>query len=503
MTKKICALFLAFCLLLSLAGCGMPFGEKSHEVRFELNGGELISGELLQEIKDGESAEAPQVKREGYEFSGWSEDLEAVKKNMVAVAQWTKLYTVRFETDGGELIEGELEQKVAEGATPAEPKLERQFAVFKGWEPAIAEAKADAVYTAKWEHAVLSPETLYEYIAPSVVEIQVFDVNGSQFALGSGFFIDDKGTLLTNYHVIEAAHSAKAKLSDGSTVDVKAVKGYDMALDLAVLQADVADSKPLVRAEQGVKTGEAVYALGSSQGLTGSFSEGIVATAAREIEGVVYIQTTAPISHGNSGGPLVNRYGEVVGVNSMTLELGQNLNFAIDIKELDKLDVSRSLSMAEFYDETAPEEAPAQLSGAWYDYSDYNEEESNDTIMLADVLEGGAWVAGEISNKDDIDVFYFQLEKATEDVVLVTAPWSKADLPYCGAYLYVLGDNDLEFVAELEQFNAEDIDSIIFKEGFGTVQDLQPGDYFLAIFLQDEYWEHYNEPMYYTVCYMN
>ena len=496
MARKICALALALCLALSLAGCGMPFGPKSHEVRFELNGGELVSGELLQEIQDGESAEAPQVKREGYEFKGWSEDLDGVKKNMVVVAQWTKTYAVIFDPDGGELVSGELEQKVAEGALPEEPKLERQFAVFKGWEPALAEAKADVRYTALWEHAVLSPETLYEYIAPSVVEISVYDVNGDQFALGSGFFIDDKGTLVTNYHVIEAAYSAKALLSDGSTADVTTVKAYDTALDLAILQANVAESKALVRAEQGVKTGEAVYALGSSQGLTGSFSEGIVSTAAREIDEVVYIQTTAPISHGNSGGPLVNRYGEVVGVNSMTLELGQNLNFAIDIKQLDKLDASQPLGMADFYEATAPAEVAEDRSGYWYDRSDYNEEESNDTIRLADRLENGARVAGEINSADDIDVFYFQLDKAAE-VVVVAAPYYQDDLPYFGALLYVLGEEDLELVAELEQFNAEDIAEVSFKEGFGAVETLQPGDYFLAIYLKEEYWERYSEPSYY------
>lgn len=492
--KKICALVLALCMLLALSACGAP---KTHEVRFELNGGTLVSGELLQEIEDGGSAEAPKVERDGYVFAGWNKELENVKENLVAVALWTRQYTVSFDANGGELVSGELEQKVAEGELPQAPELERKYAAFDGWSPEISETKGDVTYVAQWTHTVLSPEVLFEYISPAVVEITVFDVNGDQFALGSGFFIDEQGTLATNYHVIEDAYSATAQLSDGSKVDITTVKAYDAALDLAIVQADVASSQPLVFAEQGVKTGETVYALGSSQGLTGSFSEGIVSTAARDIDGVTCIQTTAPISHGNSGGPLVNVYGEVVGVNSMTMELGQNLNFAIDIKELGKLEPTLTLSMAEFYEETAPEVTSEELSGYWYDNSDYNEVESNDTIMLADALENGSGVAGELPNIDDIDCFYFRLD-SQQTVALMAAPYYKDDLDYFGATLFMLGDDDLIEVAGLQRFEAADGEFLYHvRFGFGSTLELQPGVYFLALYLDDSYWDIYAEPSYY------
>ena len=497
MKKKICALLLAVCLLLSLTGCGLPFGLGSHEVRFELNGGTLVSGELLQEVKSGESAEAPKVEREGYEFAGWSKDLDNVKENMVAVAQWNKLYTITFDADGGELVSGQAEQKVAEGKLPLEPVVSRQHAEFKGWSPEIAPASGNATYVAQWERTVLSAEEIYDAIGPAVVEIQVFDIDGRQFALGSGFFTDGAGTLATNYHVIEAAYSAKALLSDGSTVDIVKVKGYDAELDLALLQADVSGNAFLTLAENGVKTGETVYALGSSQGLTGSFSEGIVSTARREVDGVTCIQTTAPISQGNSGGPLVNGFGEVVGINSMTMELGQNLNFAIEIKELAKLDLTSPLSLPDFYDATAPDITEAAQVGYWYDYSDYDEVESNDTIMLADALENTAWVAGEISDIDDIDCFYFELE-TTRTVTLMAAPYYKSDLESLGVFLYRLGDEDLEFVTELKQFAAEG-DGYIHDVKFGLDAELRldPGAYFLAFYAEDDYWNQYDEPIYY------
>lgn len=491
--KKICALLLTLCLLLSLSACG----QSSYEVRFELNGGTLVSGELLQKVDKGGSAEAPAAEREGYVLAGWSGELDNVTENLVSVAQWVKLYTVTFDPNGGELSSGELEQRVADGELPEEPTLERRFAAFDGWEPAIAETKGDVTYVAQWKHTALAPEDLYEYISPAVVELQVFDISDQQFALGSGFFMDDTGTLVTNYHVIEAAYSARALLSDGSTADISYVKAYDPELDLAILQADVSGNDFLAFSEQGVKTGETVYALGSSRGLTGSFSEGIVSTASREIDGVTCIQTTAPISQGNSGGPLVNNYGEAVGINSMSMELGQNLNFAIDIKELDKLDPSLTLSMAEFYEETAPEITSDEQEGYWYDYSDYNEVESNDTIWLADPFYNGQWVGGEINNEDDIDCFYVQLESDAQ-VLFVAAPYFMDDVPYFGVEIYRLGDEDLEYVTELEEFKAasgEYIHSVSF--GKDAEVYLEAGTYFAAFYLEDSYWTSFDEPSYY------
>lgn len=490
MRKKLCALALALCLLLSLPGCGMPFGLGVHEVRFELNGGTLVSGELLQKVKTGESAEAPSVEREGYVFAGWSKDLDDVRENMVAVAQWTRLYTVTFDPNGGELVSGELEQQVAEGALPQEPTLERQYAAFDGWSPAITEATGDTVYTAQWTHAVLSPEALYEYISPAVVELQVYDRNGTRFALGSGFFIDEEGTLVTNFHVIDAAWSAEAILSDGSRAEILAVKAYDAKLDLAILQADVAKSQRLVFAEQGVKTGETVYALGSSQGLTGSFSEGIVSTASREIDGVNCVQTTAPISSGNSGGPLVNRYGEAVGVNSMTLELGQNLNFAIDIRELDKLETIEPLTLAELYEETVPEAVSAERTGGWYDVKgiDYYEEESNDSLLLADSLENDAWIVGDVSDIEDLDCFALLLEEEST-VTFMAAPYLRTELEDFTAAVLCMGEEDLELVARLEPFEAPE-GEFLHHVSFGKAAEvtLQPGVYFLCCYVEDAYW---------------
>jgi hypothetical protein len=193
---------------------------------------------------------------------------------------------------------------------------------------------------------VLSAADLYEKCNPSIVEIAV---QGKYFsALGSGFFID-KNTIVTNYHVIKGANSIQVTTNDKVVHDVDTIIGYNEKLDLAILKVE-ADFKPLVISKAAGRAGEDVYALGSPLGLTGTISRGIITTASREYDGVDYIQTDAPISPGNSGGPLLNVYGEVIGVNTMYYPDGQNLNFSINISQLKEVDTGKPVSVSDYYD---------------------------------------------------------------------------------------------------------------------------------------------------------
>lgn len=197
----------------------------------------------------------------------------------------------------------------------------------------------------------LTGEEVYKKIAPSTVEITA---EGSGISsLGSGFYIDDAGTVVTNYHVIENCSSAYVTTYDGGIYPVTAVVGFDKDLDIALLTTTKQSSTPVAVSAKAVSTGEVVYALGSSLGLTGTFSEGLVSAAEREIDGIPYIQISAPISSGNSGGPLVNDKGEVVGITSAGFDDGQNLNLAIPINVLDKVANQDALTMDEFFVATA------------------------------------------------------------------------------------------------------------------------------------------------------
>jgi S1-C subfamily serine protease len=176
--------------------------------------------------------------------------------------------------------------------------------------------------------------------SPAVFYIVVFDGNGNAFKSGSGFFINSTGLAVTNYHVIEGASSALIMTTDDEVYDVTGVYDYNEEYDLALLQVDgsgfpflpIGDSDTVVQ-------GATVYAIGNPQGMTNTFSQGIVSNAAREFSDtpVSFIQFDAAISSGSSGGALINTRGEAIGVTAATVVTGQNLNLAIPINLINEL----------------------------------------------------------------------------------------------------------------------------------------------------------------------
>jgi putative serine protease PepD len=177
----------------------------------------------------------------------------------------------------------------------------------------------------------LSAEELYDKSASSVVEIDVTASGGvgpfgdqQTQGEGSGFVIDKQGHIATNAHVVEGATSITVKFHDGSTATGTLV-GSDPSTDVAVVKVNVASSKlkPLTLADSSkVEPGEGVVAIGSPFGLDGTITAGIVSAVNRTITspnqssigGV--IQTDAAINKGNSGGPLIDAQGKVIGINS-------------------------------------------------------------------------------------------------------------------------------------------------------------------------------------------
>jgi len=172
----------------------------------------------------------------------------------------------------------------------------------------------------------------------AVVQIVLSDSAGQESALGSGFIISADGRIVTNYHVIKGAHSAIVRLANGAFFPVQGVLATDAEKDLAVLKVSGKNLPFLtVRATDNLHVGDHVVAIGSPLGLEGTVSDGIV-SAIRDVAGKNWIQTTAPVSHGNSGGPLLDMNGNVVGVITWGyLQLGENLNFAVPANEASSL----------------------------------------------------------------------------------------------------------------------------------------------------------------------
>lgn len=204
---------------------------------------------------------------------------------------------------------------------------------------------------------------LIEQVERSVVRIAVEAEQGE--AIGSGFVVGREGAVLTNYHVIEGAASAVVQFRDGTKAAVTGVLKLDDQRDLAVVKIDLPADRlvPLPLANDLPRKGEKVAAFGAPQGLSFSASEGIV-SAVRPAEEVdqaagTYIQTTAAISGGNSGGPLVNMFGEVVGANTFKRRDGENLNFAISSDDVRDVVNSRGTRLIAL----SPETVPVKIAG--------------------------------------------------------------------------------------------------------------------------------------------
>lgn len=184
---------------------------------------------------------------------------------------------------------------------------------------------------------------------------------------GSGFYIDSEGTLVTCYHVIEGASEISVESATGEFFDVISVLGFDWNADVAVLKIDIEESFYFESAEEEAKTGAKVYALGSSLGdYHNSFSEGVVGSDSRIFCGIDCIQMTTAISPGNSGGPLVNEYGEILGINAFVRTDGDSINFAVKIKYAYELDKTMALSVDEYVEHC---EAIYEDSYYFYDYT--------------------------------------------------------------------------------------------------------------------------------------
>jgi hypothetical protein len=186
----------------------------------------------------------------------------------------------------------------------------------------------------------------------ALVLLEVYDKNKNLIGTGSGFIISSSGKVITNYHVIHSGYSVTAVTSDNKKYEVSKVLNYDVDQDIAILQLRTATTLPTVKLGDSSKidVGDGVVAIGSPLGLQNTVSNGIVSSV-RTFEDYSYIQTSAPISPGSSGGALFNMYGEVIGVTVAQFE-GQNLNLAIPINDVkDYLKTSRPQTLAQVFEE--------------------------------------------------------------------------------------------------------------------------------------------------------
>lgn len=200
-----------------------------------------------------------------------------------------------------------------------------------------------------------------EDVKDSVVMVEVYDGNGELFATGSGFCAFEEDWIVTNFHVIEGAKSIKIITDSRQELNVINVRFFNKEQDLAIVQTNGSLSPLKIGAEKDIAIKDSITTIGSPKGELNTVSEGIISNTDDKNQ----IRITAPISHGSSGGVLLNEKNEVIGITSAGYDDAQNLNFAINISALENLYAKYTAK------DTTPITDVSQYVGTLTDFNNY------------------------------------------------------------------------------------------------------------------------------------
>lgn len=217
------------------------------------------------------------------------------------------------------------------------------------------ETKNETEATTSSSHASdkkLTANEIYSSAKEYTLTIKATAKDGKTAATGTGFYINKNGWIATNYHVIKDAYKITAIDGNMNNYDVTRVVAYSQLKDIAIISTD-SEPENCAVFSSNYATGDTIYTLGSPLGLELTFTSGMISQSNRNFyelnDGISYIQMTAPITIGNSGSPLIDEYGNVIGICSMTYLSAQNMNFAIPTGEISALDTSNPITLPAFY----------------------------------------------------------------------------------------------------------------------------------------------------------
>ncbi len=210
---------------------------------------------------------------------------------------------------------------------------------------------------------------LVRQVKPSVVSVLTYNAKDESLISGTGFFVRP-GQVVTNLHVIQGARRVEIHTLEGKgrTYPVSGALAVDEEGDLALLSVDLPPerSRVLNLSSSLPEEGEKVFLIGNPLRLEGSVSDGIV-SAVREVPDVgKIIQITAPVSHGNSGSPLLNLRGQVVGIVTVKVTNGQNINLALASSRIAALRSGQLISFADLAVKNKTTMQPEVLAELWY-----------------------------------------------------------------------------------------------------------------------------------------
>lgn len=330
------------CLCVLLTACG-----RKYTVTFDLNGGTLLSGELVQTVEEGQSAAAPQAELDNYRLS-WDRNFSAITGDTVVTAKWIPIrYKVSFDLNGGELISGKTEQVVAAGSAAEAPEAVNGDLQLS-WDKDFSKITGDTVVTARWEKLKMDKnmEEMTQYVQERTVRLHVKRVDGSE-ADGTGIFIDENGTIATTWYVIRGATKITAVDNDGGKFTVSEIVDFSQGLNLAILKIDARECSYLKLSDELVRYGETVYTFNASVKALNAVE---VCDKDLKLGIKEYLALDTVFSGDDAGTPIVNQYGEVVGLGSAVYNSD---SLAIKIGLLESLNRDKNWTVQEF--------------GSWYE----------------------------------------------------------------------------------------------------------------------------------------
>ena len=314
----------------------------------------------------------------------------------------------------------------------------------------------------------LTSEEIYAKASDAVFKIDTKIFTDADFGSGSGFFITSDGIAVTNMHVIANMSSASITTADGATYPVEGILALHTEADLAVIKVKGSGFSFLQLGDPALlRTAQRIYCIGSPLGLDNTISDGLVSNLKREVEDYEYIQISAPITYGSSGGALLNEYGQVVGVTSAGIRDGEdaNLNLAVPISNISDVyyfATMRSIRYLEVHNHFN-----------WSPVGNINiEMGSNDenpvqTLTRADVMYGA------ISDADDIDYYTLNVENPAElSISLTSNNINSAGLKF------EVSDPKGQIILKSRHYSG---DMFSFAEGLGAVK----GSYTIKIYVED------------------
>ena len=346
--KRIAAALLAAIMLFGFSSCGEPepvkpctehqYGE--FKVTKEPTCTEDGTKERICSVCD--YSEIWYIQATGHSFSDWTVNKEGScteKGEEIRTCSKCGRIESRESAEAGHKFG---EWKVVKEATGFEEGRKERKCSECGYAESAAIAKL----------AELNAEQISSKCAQSVFFIEVYGRDGYVLRTGSGFFINSDGMAVTNYHVITGACGATVTLSDGTVKNVEGIYDGSEGDDTAIIKVEGSGYKPLkLGNSEDVVAGQKVFAIGSPLGLDNTISEGIISNTNRKLDNTEYIQITAAISPGSSGGALLDAFGNVIGITSAYISdsTAQNLNLARRISLLSHLNTEDFITLEEAF----------------------------------------------------------------------------------------------------------------------------------------------------------